>query len=747
MGEEKQSFISAVLGELSRRKVLKTLGAYAVGVFVALQLLDAAVEPLRLPDWLPTLVVVILILGFPIVFVLAWQFDVSGEGIRRTSDDNLLGRGQTVALFSTMLIATGGLAVAFYHYYADVLIEAVSDTQMVEAVPRDFSAPENSIAVLPFTDLSEGGDRAYLTDGMAEEILNLLTQVDGLHVAARTSSFAFRERDVDVREIGQALNVRTVLEGSLRTSGDRIRLTAQLINVEDGYHIWSETFERDMTDVFALQDAIASSIATSLVDSFAGLGEETPASRPSNLAAFEAYGAGRLHWWRRSPEALQRAIELFGEALEHDPRYAPAYAALGDSYILLSLYGDLDKLRAVNNALRYIEHALELDPTSAEAHAALGLARLEAGQMDSAESALRRAVRLNGDYIPARLWLSTLLGQTGRIGEQTQMLQEAMAIDPLNELLAINYAGNLASQGDYDEARAILRDLLLVKPDSTTLLRSNASLALYGGDLVEGWTLARRAYEIDGDNPIVVQMLAKAWMELGDLERSEALLEEALALAPGNMDLKSQYFQLLLIEGRLEEAEGMVRETFGDDPENLPPNFRRYYHQQRGLIRMVGRDLAAALTEFEQAIDPQESATFNENQLFNLTAAAFLHGIVGDPELAEARLAQAEKALDRARLNGLDHPDVWYTQSVIDVLNEDYEGAVASLRTAYEKGWRQAWVLEIDGRFEPLRELPGFIQLRQTIEADLARARAQIRGESMAHRGVVPVTPPVALRR
>ncbi len=219
MGEERQSFFSAVMAELSRRKVLKTVGAYAVGVFVILQIMEPLTEALRLPDWLFTSVVVGLILGFPIVFALAWQFDITGQGIRRTSDSDLLGPVQRFSLFSLLLIATGGLAFSFYEYFGSMSEQAEgAPTTLVSE--RSFSAPENSIAVLPFRDLSAERDQEYLSDGLAEEILNLLAQVDGLQVAARTSSFAFRDREDDIRTIGQALNVRTILEGSLRTSGN-----------------------------------------------------------------------------------------------------------------------------------------------------------------------------------------------------------------------------------------------------------------------------------------------------------------------------------------------------------------------------------------------------------------------------------------------------------------------------------------------------------------------------------------------
>jgi TolB-like protein/Flp pilus assembly protein TadD len=731
MGEERQSFFSAVMAELSRRKVLKTVGAYAVGVFVILQIMEPLAEALRFPDWLLTSVVVTLILGFPIVFALAWQFDITGEGIRRTSDSNLLGAGQRFALFSLLLIATGGLAFSFYEYFGSMSEQAEgAPTTLVSE--RSFSAPENSIAVLPFRDLSAERDQEYLSDGLAEEILNLLAQVEGLQVAARTSSFAFRDREDDIRTIGQALNVRTILEGSLRTSGNQVRLSAQLVNVEDGYQIWSQTFERELNDIFALQDEVANAIATSLVDNFTGLEAEAPTARTENIAAFEAYRAGRLHWWRRTPQELERAIALFGEALQHDPQFAPAYAALADSYILLSLYGDSNRMRAVQRAQPYIEKALALDPESAEAYAALGLARMEIGQSTSAESSLRQAIRLNEAYVPARLWLSNVLGNTGRIGEQALVLEEAMAVDPLNELLAINYAGNLNSRGNYEEASDMLRSLLLVKPDSTNLLRTYSSIAFFNGDLVQGWTLARQAYDIDPDSPQVIQMLSKAWLELGNTERAEELLQEAMDIAADNMELKGQYFQLLLLDGRLEEAESMVRDIFGSDVDVLPDNFQRYYHQQMGLIRLVARDLPSALVEFEMAIDPEENGAFKGDQLFNLTAAAFLHDVVGDPQLAEERLAQAERALNRARVNGLDNPDIYYNESVIDVLHEDYEGAVQALQAAYERGWRQTWVLDIDGRLEPLHEMPAYIELRQTIEQDIQQARAEIESLAMA---------------
>ena len=736
MGEVKQSFTSAVMGELSRRKVLRTLGAYAVGVFVVLQLLDALSEALRLPGWLPSVLVIAMILGFPLVLILAWQFDITGEGITRTESAGLLSSGQTFSLFAVMLGLTAGLGYGFYAYYGDLFQEEMAPARLAEQVEaRDFSAPENSIAVLPFTDLSADQDQAYLSDGMAEEILNILAQVEGLQVAARTSSFAFRDSDTDIREVGRALNVRTVLEGSLRTSGNRVRLTAQLINVDDGYHIWSRTFEEELNDVFKVQDDVAKAIAAELLESFTGLATETPATRPQNLAAFEAYRNGRQHWWKRTPDELTLAIRLFAEALEHDSNYAPAYAAIADSYILLSLYGNSNYLRAIERAQPMIEKALALDPQSAEAWAAQGLARMQIGQLEAAESNLLKAIGFNDSYVPARLWLSNVYAETGELDKQFEVLSGAMAVDPLNELLAINYADNLSKRGDYEGASDVLASQLLFKPNATTLLRSDGQIALSHGELVKGYQQAKRAFDLEPLTPTAFQSLAQAWFTLGDMGQAEELILQGMEVAGGNMDLKQQYFHVLLVQGRLEEAQGLIRDMFGDDIEALPKSFQRTYHFLQGLVNLVGDELKVALTEFELAIKPESSEAFDGNQIFSLLAAASLQQYIGDPERSEAHLAQASRALGTAREKGMRSPDIDYNEALLKLLrDDDREGAMASLREAYNKGWREAWVLKIDSRLAPLYEMPEFIELRETIEADLQRARNEVEALTLSMR-------------
>ncbi len=724
--EQGKSFLSAVLTELNRRKVLRTVGAYAVSVFVMLQLMDAAVEPLRIPDWLPTLVVIVLILGFPLVFILAWIFEVTPDGVKKTTTAGLLTGTQNTLLFSMMMLGMVGLGYGFYGYYSNVLIsDDPGNGPPAVTQQREFVAPENSIAVLPFADMSVDSSQGYFTDGIAEEILNVLAKVDGLHVAARTSSFAFRGIDKDIREIGRLLNVRTILEGSIRKSGDQIRMTAQLINVEDGYHIWSETYERKLEDVFAIQDEIASAIATALVDSFAGL-EQKPTSRSSDLAAFEAYRTGRLHWWRRSPGELQKAITLFAKALEHDPSFAPAYAGIADSWLLLSLYGNLTNMKATERAMPMIEKALAIDPESAEAFAALGLARWQIGQRDAGESALRQAIKLNEDYIPAYLWLGGLLGDLGRLPEESQILQQAMAIDPLNELLAINYAGSLSNRGDYEAGKDLLQGLISLRPDSATLLRISSGHAMQNGDLVGGWRYANQSYELEPDSPAVIQTLASAWESVGVTDKAERLLLDGLEIANDNNGLRSNYFFLLLKQGRLEKAERLVQEQYGDSVEGLPEQIQQYYYFQKGMISLVRGDKDTARELIERGIREDFGQGWSGEQVHFMTLSSALQIDAGNVELAEQRLTNAERAVRRARINGMDNADIYYTESSIHALRGESGAALDSLQGAYEHGFRGIWMLEMDVRMESLRQEPQFVAIKQKIERDIAQARSEV---------------------
>jgi TolB-like protein len=319
------------------------------------------------------------------------------------------------------------------------------------AAPEAEKSRQASIAVLPFRDMSPQKDQEYFCDGMAEELTNALVKVEGLRVAALTSAFQFRDRGTDIRDIGNRLNVNTVLEGSVRKAGNRLRVTAQLVSVADGYHLWSERYDRDMDDIFAIQDeiseAIVSALRLRLVNS---KGERIECCGTRNAEAYNLYLQGRYHWNRRTPDALRKSIEYYKQAIELDPTYALAYSGLADTYIMLDDFEDVNRqVDAKQAALK----AVSLDETLAEPHATLGWVAfgLEYDH-ETSEKEFRRAIELNPNYATAHQWYALYLVAHGRFDEAFEQIGIAKDLDPVS-LIIMTAAGWLYHfAGRYDES-------------------------------------------------------------------------------------------------------------------------------------------------------------------------------------------------------------------------------------------------------------------------------------------------------
>jgi len=472
-------------------------------------------------------------------------------------------------------------------------------------------------------------------------------------------------------------------------------------------------------------------IATALVDSFEGLAAK-PASRTDSLAASQAYRTGRLHWWRRTPTELQRAIEMFATALEHDAQFAPAYAAMADTWLLLSLYGNITTVKATEKAQNMIEKALALDPESAEAFAALGLARWQIGQMDAAESALRQAVDLNQEYIPAQLWLAGVLGEAGRYPEEHMVLQQAMQRDPLNELLMVNYANNLSIRGDWEAGSDMLGELLALRPDSTILLRFMSKMELYNGNLVEAWKLANRAYQLAPENPEDIAVLARTWVLLGETEEAERIVLHGLETSDQNVNLLGTYWMTLMVARRYEEAEALVRELMVELGDDAPDMLKRNFNFQLGLIAMARGDFQRAHDFLVSAISDEDDPAYSGDDFMIVTMAAQASQQIGESEEAAGMLVRAERKVRRARLNGVDDPNIYYSEAVLLIMRSEPAGALEKLKEAYNRGFREQWVMEIDTRLAPLRDKPEFILLMEQIREDVSRARTEIHAMTLA---------------
>lgn len=438
-----------MLERLRERKLFQWAVAYLAGAWLGMQVVEVVADPWNLPDGVVRAIQVLGAVGLIATLVLAWYHGERGR--QRVTGPELL--------ILAALLAVAALLVTRLAGEGEVTMTGAAP---LTSTPISGTPEPASVAVLPFRDLSPESDQAYFAEGVAEEILAALSHLDGLKVAARTSSFAFEGRGMDVRSIGRTLGVASVLEGSVRKVGDRVRIEARLVSAEDGFELWSSTFDRELTDIFAIQEQIARAIALTLEVTLQPAAERslTPEAT-SDLEGYDLYLLGRHHWASRDVQGLRRAVEYFEAAIARDPDFAPAYAGLADAYEALPWYDTLAPADVLGRAGAAARRAVELAPDLPEAHASLGVIAAEYDwDWETAETRLKRAIELGPSYAPAHQWYQTLLSSLGRHEEALRHGRTALELDPLSAVIAGDVAATFATAGRWEEAFELLDRLV-----------------------------------------------------------------------------------------------------------------------------------------------------------------------------------------------------------------------------------------------------------------------------------------------
>jgi len=530
--------------ELKRRNVFRVAVAYIIVGWLVLQVADTLAPALRLPDWFLSAVAFLILLGFPFALIFAWAFEVTPEGVKREKevDRSQSITEQTGQKLNLTIIALLAIAVVYFAIDKFVLQpEATTGDEVVEtAGPSD-----TSIAVLPFVNMSDDASNEYFADGITEELLNLLAKIPALDVTSRSSAFQFKGKEIDIPTVAEKLNVAHILEGSVRKSGVKVRITAQLIEADSDKHIWSETYDRELTDIFAIQDEIARKVVDVLQVTLLGA---APKARTTDAEGYALYLEGLHYLDLDTPQSWPKAMALFDEVLAIDPGYAPAW--MGKAWAMRSIanFGDYDLAEGTELARQWAAHALELDPTLAEAWAMLAhISLIYDWDWETARELTDRALAA-GPNNPTVLGEAAMLEQTlGNLVGAIEYKNRALALDPLSQVRLREASVAYWWARDFERAEALARKNLELNQDEA-----------WPGDLIVALIMQGRiaeAAEITDaiDHPFIRNFAgAFSYQAAGREAEAAAALEymiEARGLAFGY-----QYAQIYAWHGNADKA-------------------------------------------------------------------------------------------------------------------------------------------------------------------------------------------------
>ena len=696
--------------ELKRRNVFRVAVAYLVSGWLVLQVAELVVDIAGAPDWVLKFLLLLGLLGFPIALIFSWAYELTPEGVKREKD---VDRSESITRDTgrKLNIATIGMLIAVLVVVA--LDRVYFQNQQAPAAPQAGTPVEKSIAVLAFEDLSPDGDHAYFAEGLSEELLNVLAQVGDLQVAGRTSSFAFKGQSKDLREIGELLNVAHVLEGSVRRAGNRIRVTAQLIKASDGFHLFSQTYDRELDDVFAVQDEIAQAITSALLSEI--VGTESIASSRTDTEAYELYLLARQRIHTRDIYRMREANNMLERVLEIDPLYAPALAQKALVTYLMSnnmgAYGDIPSAEALPVSMRMVDQALALDDTLAEAYAVKGLLTDSSGRPEDALEPLEKALALNPTLTNAGNWLGLAYYTLGRRSEARAILEEIVKRDPTYGPAFNNLVFDYIWRREFDAADALIERVTRIVGENVEVLQARGNEAAIRGESAEAIRLFRRAITENPNSSVLQMMYGFALHDVADYETMVAvgvpehrMYGHAMRGAMGEALREMEAIDLAgSFEPRVLRYVGIVLNSAGRHQAYID-YIEEHYGSVDGLLQEVNLDEA-----------------WNTGYLPEL---AYAYRALGDAESFQRLLPLMREAIDLDRAAGGDNYFQDFDEALYYALSGDEEATLAAIETALDGGFGAATALDShlfedfhgNAQFEALRK-----RLADRVDAERAK--------------------------
>lgn len=697
--------MSAFLRQLRQRKITQWTLAYLAGAWLFLEVFGFIADHFGWQDLIVQAATISLGMGLLIVLVLAWFHGEKGRQGLGLLEGALLG---------VLVLTTAALLFKF------TSTNSTKELEPGSLSPEASVLAKRSIAVLPFINVTDDPEQQYFSDGISEELINALARLPGLHVAARTSSFQFTgsSKGDELVDIARQLGVATLVEGSVRRAGDAVRVTARLINAEDGFQMWSESFDRNITDIFAIQDEIAAAIASALHVQLAMEGAIDPGvPRTASIDAYNLYLLGRYHFEKRTNFELGQAQRYFEDAIERDPLYAPAYNGLVDSILLQSdlAYGDIPVEQSIASALPLINRSLKLNPMLAETHASLGFLRMVENDLLASEAALLRAIELSPNMSRAHLWLYITYQRLTQHRKAFDMLQRTFALDPLSPIVNANLAAERWIRGNNRDALQAAQRVIQIAPDGPLGYRRTGRIKWTSGELAEAVNWYRQSLEVAPEDPNSKLELGSLLVDLGVFDEAERLLGE-------------QRYIAFLAQGRVEEALSVVRASLKERPGDLRTIVAAASTESRAgnfvQVRILLEPLVDETEPGTGSLFQPSAAHHWDPQIAALDLVVALLEI-GNKEAGLALLSEVKSHFAFLKAEGLEHSMLSFQQARILALEGKQDDALRILRKIIAAGWR-FWYLDGDPALKNLQDNQDFRSIISDRDMLVEQERAKL---------------------
>lgn len=718
-----------LIQELKRRRVFRVATLYVVSMWPIIQIADILSPALNLPDDAMRNLLLLFIVGFPIAITLAWVFNLTPGGLVKNSEDDTESSGRLIG-------KKVELAVIVFFVITAVTLFSIRDMWQEGPVPSvkpqqlTASASVNSIesiAVLPFVPFSEDKQDEFFADGLAEELLNVLAKIKSLRVAARTSSFAYKGIKRNIQKIGRELDVDVILEGSVRRNdiNNTVRVTAQLIEVSSGTHLWSETYDRKFQDIFKIQDEITNAVVTELKITLLGNEkQQLLAHETADPEAMAIHSQGRTELAKRTSASVELAGEYFQQAVARDPNYPTAYASLAEAYVLMTLYSGKPKKEYIQLAQESVNKALEIDEQLGLAWAAQGLIYFsDYDKMDEARSALKKAIELNPSYAMAYMWYGSLQDD---VDKKIELHKKAFQLDPRSPVAGFNVAINLVDKGKDKEAMEVFTKIVDADPFYPGAYQLVAIINELNGRVDQAIINYRKSYDLGASSSMALS-LAGLYVNLGEFDQAE----KWLAIASENAEEKTysgiEWIEVALLLGK-KDFEQLERKLTVFTKKPAKDLMQAISQTSASYVR---GDYPATIASFEKAkgfvSDWQKDLFESGKWKDTLIQVSYAYQQLEKIEESKFIIEQIKKSQQKMTENGFRiKPSDWYSQSLIDAIEGNSELAIVSLQRAVDQGWAQSWRIHNEHILKPIMEKPAFKEVLQSFYTRISIMKEQL---------------------